>query len=217
MGNISARAIMSQRQKGYTRSRRERRSEETRKKLLHTALHLFAERGLSETTVEAITEAADVGKGTFFNYFSNKEEVLAALAQSHFSELVDALAHSWKAKQSVFQALRSFSDGVGEGFGQSPNLVRSLVAALASSESLRRLMVSHVAHARELLAELIWLGQQRGEVRLEREPNELALNFQQSLLGALLLWSVNPVRKLSTVLIVIVDQFRMAHGLQRIE
>jgi AcrR family transcriptional regulator len=164
-----------------------------------------------ETTVEQITEAADVGKGTFFNYFSSKEQVLVSLAQAHFGGLVDALAHSWNKKESIFQALRTFSDGIGEEFRQSPNLVRSLVAALSSSEALRQLMVGHVSRARELLAELIWLGQQRGEVRLDREPNELALSFQQSLVGALLLWSVNPVPTLSTVLRGVVDQFRIGH------
>ena len=46
------------------------------------ALGLFAERGFMETTVEDVTEAADVGKGTFFNYFPTKEHVLATYGQS---------------------------------------------------------------------------------------------------------------------------------------
>ena len=49
--------------------RRERRRLETRDRLYRAALELFGERGFLETTVEDITEAADVGKGTFFNYF----------------------------------------------------------------------------------------------------------------------------------------------------
>ena len=56
--------------------RRERRSEETRENIFRAALQLFAERGFNATTIEAITEAADVGKGTFFNYFENKESLL---------------------------------------------------------------------------------------------------------------------------------------------
>ena len=59
--------------------RRERHREETRQRLFDAALKLFAERGYLETTVEDITEAADVGKGTFFNYFPTKEHVLATL------------------------------------------------------------------------------------------------------------------------------------------
>jgi AcrR family transcriptional regulator len=57
--------------------RRERRREEIRGGLFRAALWLFAERGFMETTVEDITEAADVGKGTFFNSFPTKERVLA--------------------------------------------------------------------------------------------------------------------------------------------
>ena len=49
--------------------RRERRAAETRVRLFRCALALIAERGLANVTVEDITEAADVGKGTFFNYF----------------------------------------------------------------------------------------------------------------------------------------------------
>ncbi|HLJ42079.1 MAG TPA: TetR family transcriptional regulator, partial [Candidatus Acidoferrales bacterium] len=52
--------------------RRERRRTETRERIFRAALDLFAERGFMETTVEDITEAADVGKGTFFNYFPTK-------------------------------------------------------------------------------------------------------------------------------------------------
>ncbi|HEX2776577.1 MAG TPA: helix-turn-helix domain-containing protein, partial [Candidatus Acidoferrales bacterium] len=46
-------------------NRRERRRLETRERIYRAALQIFAERGYLETTVEDITEAADVGKGTF--------------------------------------------------------------------------------------------------------------------------------------------------------
>ena len=57
--------------------RRERHRTEIRERLFRSALRLFAERGYLETTVEDITEAADVGKGTFFNYFQTTKHVLA--------------------------------------------------------------------------------------------------------------------------------------------
>ena len=57
--------------------RRQRRAAETRLRLFRSALLLFAERGFPNVTVEDITEAADVGKGTFFNYFETKDHVLA--------------------------------------------------------------------------------------------------------------------------------------------
>src|SRR5271167_2562697 len=72
-------------------ARRERRKAETYERLMRAALRLFAERGLAATTVEQITEAADVGKGTFFNYFPTKEHVLLAFGDTRIKKINAAL------------------------------------------------------------------------------------------------------------------------------
>src|ERR1700736_4454323 len=72
-------------------NRRERRRAEIRERLFRAALRLFAERGYLETTVEDITEAADVGKGTFFNYFRTKEHVLATFGAERLAVIGRAL------------------------------------------------------------------------------------------------------------------------------
>jgi len=64
-----------------TNGRRARRRRETHSRIFDAALRLFAERGYANTPVEEITEAADVAKGTFFNYFPTKEAILEALAE----------------------------------------------------------------------------------------------------------------------------------------
>ncbi len=61
-------------------SRRERKKDETRERIFKTAIKLFHARGFEATTVDDITEKADVAKGTFFNYFPRKESVLAYLS-----------------------------------------------------------------------------------------------------------------------------------------
>src|ERR1700745_3546874 len=68
-------------------NRRERRSAEIRERLFRAALNLFAKKGYAETTVEDITEAADVGKGTFFNYFRSKEHILMAFGEMQLGKL----------------------------------------------------------------------------------------------------------------------------------
>ena len=42
---------------------------ETKQKLMAAAKHLICEHGLNDTSVEQITEAAGVSKGTFYTYF----------------------------------------------------------------------------------------------------------------------------------------------------
>jgi AcrR family transcriptional regulator len=58
--------------------RRQLRKEETRRRLLDTAIRLMTEQGFEDLTVEAIAIAADVGKGTIYNYFSTKEDIVVA-------------------------------------------------------------------------------------------------------------------------------------------
>jgi AcrR family transcriptional regulator len=74
-----------------TTSRRERKKLETRQGLLEAALALFRAKGYEATTVEEITERADVAKGTFFNYFPSKEALLGELAVWRVEQLRAAL------------------------------------------------------------------------------------------------------------------------------
>ncbi|MFP4395532.1 MAG: TetR/AcrR family transcriptional regulator [Anaerolineales bacterium] len=60
-------------------SRWDRHKERTRRRLLNEAERLFRTQGFDETTVEQIAKAADVAKGTFFNYFESKNSILGAM------------------------------------------------------------------------------------------------------------------------------------------
>jgi AcrR family transcriptional regulator len=67
--------------------RRERRRAETNRRLLEAARDLFAEQGVDNTRINEITDRADVGFGSFYNYFADKdaivEGVLSAMTEEH--------------------------------------------------------------------------------------------------------------------------------------
>jgi len=58
-----------------------RKGVETRQKLLDAAEHVFAELGYHEASIVKITEAAGVGQGTFYLYFSSKKEIFDELVR----------------------------------------------------------------------------------------------------------------------------------------
>ena len=67
-------------------SRRERKKEETKERIVQAAFQLFRKRGVDATTIEEICEKADVAKGTFFNYFPRKEAVFGHLSLQWVAE-----------------------------------------------------------------------------------------------------------------------------------
>jgi len=75
-----------------------RRREKTRRLLLEMALGLFYEKGIYWTKIEDITERADIGKGTFYQYFETKEALLQALLQQGLDAV---LIHVQKAIRPV--------------------------------------------------------------------------------------------------------------------
>src|SRR6202521_3279339 len=90
-----------------TSNRRQRRSADIRERLFRAALDLFAQRGFAETTVEDITEAADVGKGTFFNYFPSKDHILLAFGEMQLSKLEAAIEMARRTGERMPDFLRS--------------------------------------------------------------------------------------------------------------
>lgn len=74
-----------------TLSRRERKKRETRLALLEAALILLREKGYDQTTVEEITEQADVAKATFFNYFPSKQALASELLAWRMEQLHESL------------------------------------------------------------------------------------------------------------------------------
>ena len=68
-----------------------RRKRETRARLLDAALRLAAEKGMDSVAINDITEAADVGFGSFYNHFESKEGIFSALVEWVFDEFADTL------------------------------------------------------------------------------------------------------------------------------
>ncbi|MEE2977567.1 MAG: TetR/AcrR family transcriptional regulator [Pseudomonadota bacterium] len=81
---------------GGRQRRGARRKQETRARLLQAALLLLSEKNIERVAINEITEAADVGFGSFYNHFESKEGLFAALidwAFEDFADRLDAIAH----------------------------------------------------------------------------------------------------------------------------
>ncbi|MGA2812524.1 MAG: TetR/AcrR family transcriptional regulator [Candidatus Acidiferrum sp.] len=170
--------------------RRARRGAVIREALFRAALDLFAEKGFAETTVEDITEAADVGKGTFFNYFPSKEHLLVAFSDMQIGKLQAAVDVVLESNQPMPSFLRSLSLNMTSEPARNPSIIRALLQANLSSPSVREIMRRNHERGHALLTKLVEAGQKRGEIRNDLPAGEIAHVFRQTVLGTLLMWSV---------------------------
>ena len=180
--------------------RRERRRAETRERIVRHALQLFSERGVSATTIEDITDAADVGKGTFFNYFPTKEHILAHICHLQMGRIKEFVAQAIQSTEPMDSVMHRLALIITEEFARSPALVQSVLAPSFSSESMRQKMANDFREDRSILAELMAARQKRGEIRDDFTPMELARQFQQALFGTTVVWSLDATRPLSDFL-----------------
>jgi AcrR family transcriptional regulator len=83
---------------------RERKKARTRASIREHALRLFREQGYHATTVEQISEAAEVSPSTFFRYFPTKEDVVL---QDDFDIVTLAAFERQPAELSPIAAFRA--------------------------------------------------------------------------------------------------------------
>jgi AcrR family transcriptional regulator len=99
-------------------SRTERRKARTRQKLIDAARGFLASDTHSSASIQDITDAADVGFGSFYNHFTNKAELFAAAVSSVLEELGQLL-----------DELSATVDDAAAAFAQSVRLTARLAVA----------------------------------------------------------------------------------------
>jgi AcrR family transcriptional regulator len=178
--------------------RRQRHAAETRLRLFRCALRLFVARGFASVTVEEITEAADVGKGTFFNYFESKDHVLGVMAEIQLGKVREAIIATKRGKQTIHAILHRLARRLVEEPGRSPSLARAFISSFLASEDVRVVIAHNMREGRRMVAQVVATGQERGEIDPRLKKEKIARQFMQTCMGTVLLWSLDGTPALKT-------------------
>lgn len=143
---------------------RETKRAELRQRIYETALDLFRRQGVAVTTIRQIAEVANVGLGTFFNYFDGKEAVLAEYGLIRQERIAARLIERRQAgattRERITDALLALVDGMEE----EPDLARAVVFAAMASPDIFHGERARFVELSDLLADTLREGQARGEV-----------------------------------------------------
>lgn len=149
-------------------SRRERKKEETKERILKASFELFRKHGVEATTVDQICEAADVAKGTFFNYFPRKEEVFGYLGEVWVNEAERRVAEALEKGPPTWEQARDTFIEFAAYYEED----RDLGKYMAQEWSRGRYDPVDEVCSRwdELGKQIIGLLQSRGELRADVDP-----------------------------------------------
>jgi AcrR family transcriptional regulator len=172
----------------------QRRSRDTRRKLIRTALDLWNERGFEDafesTTAEEIARAAGVSKGTFYFHFAHKEDILLempwATAQLMIDEAEQAMARDEAPLELVEQLMTSLARRVARAPRAAVHRVMGHLARLASradhgDDEPRGFGAAFFA--------VLTYARDRGDLPEDVEVGELAALLQAATMDSLVRWA----------------------------
>lgn len=151
---------------------REKQKAEVKSALIRAGEDLFENKGYGETTIEDITIAAGVARGTFYNYFQTKEDLALELIYQIDEINIEHAYEILDSTPGIENQIRVILASTAEWTQQRPELVW-----VAMMEKVRRGASPQGYKAslfRRMITEVFARGQKAGVVTKERSPESLA-------------------------------------------
>ena len=151
-------------------TKRKIQAEETKQKIYEAAIELIEKQGFDNITIQGINEQAGVSVGTFYHYYKSKEDVFFELyrkADEYFKTEVFPLLETGdlSSSEKIVLFFRKYAlYNLGNGL--------EYVSQLYNTKN--KFFVAKGRYMLELMQYLISKGQQKGEIKSDMTPREMA-------------------------------------------
>jgi AcrR family transcriptional regulator len=174
-----------------TSPRRQRKKDAVRARIVATAIELFSARGIDDVKVEEIAETADIGKGTTYNYFKTKEDIIVAFIVDAERQVQAKLRRFTSSKRRLDAILTDFIRLQFHLKEPHYRFTRVFLAQMfLRTEQFLPYMIEIQKVVDPPLAALFDTLQARGIIRSDIKLQDLILSFKTIHLGLTALWAV---------------------------
>ncbi|MEQ6354298.1 TetR/AcrR family transcriptional regulator [Lysinibacillus sp. M3] len=172
---------------------RQKKAIETRAKLLKTSLDLFNKHGYEHVSIEQITKACNVSKGTFYTYFPTKYDVILEKFKeldSFYSTVEKNIDSSLPASEKILtlyqEQMKYLTNVVGK------DLLRTVyTAAMTSQVEQDHYLISPQRMIFQIMNSYIEEGIQLGEFRHDIEVNHIQTIIQRCMRANVYDWLIH--------------------------
>ncbi len=170
------------------KNRKELLEDVMRESLLEATRLVLAEHGWDGTTMDRVAARAGVAKGTIYNYFEDKTELMSSLRGRLSQPYVDSLLQIAKGEGSPVERLDRFMELALDDLYRNVKLIRAIIVGhmLDRSFTLERLTDPDIVPMRihRILTDLIAEGVRSGEMR-QVNPGAAATMIQGGIIEAM--------------------------------
>lgn len=132
-----------------------RKRQSTRNRISDAAARLVVESGLAGTTADQIAASAEVGRATFFRYFSTKEDAVAEGMARHWLDVITAAVARQPPGLSACGAVAAAFAELGDGFSEIESQVREMAIMTRSSPALSAWTLQFYLGYEDAIAQLV--------------------------------------------------------------
>jgi len=148
------------------------RRENTREHILKAAIDLFSRKGFENTSVESITRRAKIAKGTFYNFFEKKEDVLLYFLDREYSKSEEEIERKLRFKQTFLDQIElSIAAYIKHIFPEkefTKVLIKERIGKIGTGKNKNEL------HLMQALSQSIDMAKQRKEITRSIDSSRLA-------------------------------------------
>ncbi|CAJ1001610.1 MULTISPECIES: TetR/AcrR family transcriptional regulator [Bacillales] len=168
-------------------TRRERKKRETRDKIFNAAIKLFKQYGFENTTIDMISEEADVARGTIFLHFTSKEAILANWGYERLQE-IEERREEWDYGDSCKQKVLRIYKIMNEVNIQNYDFIKVLIESSMKHRKILENEKNVYYELRQLFADLIEEAQEKGRLKAKFNPLVAANMLENIYYNALYDW-----------------------------
>ena len=149
------------------------RINKTKAKITKVAWQLFHEKGYSETTIDDIIAASGTSKGSFYHYYSSKDELLSSLSEL-FDAKYEEVMLTLDPEMNSFDKLIYLSYTVHDMIGKEIPI--GLLSSLYSSQVITKgdkHLQNQDRYYYQVITQIITEGQERGQITKDMTVREI--------------------------------------------
>lgn len=169
-------------------SRRERKKNESKEAVLKVARRYFQKKGFDNTSIEDISEGADISKSTFFNYFESKESLLYEIAEGEIKKIEIFIKENLNDNLSAKEKIYKVMDLMVEDTAPFMRLTKRVLEAISLIEDEK---TSPIRKIESILTGLVEEGQKSGEIKTIYAASDIAAVIAGSYVMAFFRWVFN--------------------------